>query len=303
MQTDYIEAHLEEMMRLDPDQVYEEEDFFYLRKFSDGTFKYHLFPELNLKLIENSHFMIDFDRWEYKTAYQGEIKDYNRPSAQGQAGGGGSHFDRWIFMQSKAFKHETEELVLVYETWINLWCGAFQYLDEGEKTFRVNQLIQVLQKMREPISNGHPISLTDIRYLVLSTTTEHGHYRDSIKLYDQFKDIYNIRLDPRVELMIKNQEKREGKVEIDRAQASEERFLSVCQNSINPREILDDDAARKKKQAELVLAMGSVIYKKICYKLLMKDRTLVDKFDPRDAIIKDDSVQMQLMQICIKCNG
>ena len=56
--------------------------------------------------------------------------------------------------------------------------------------------------MREPISNGHPISLTDVRHLVLSTTTEHGHYRDSVKLHEQFKDIYNIRLDPRVELMI-----------------------------------------------------------------------------------------------------
>lgn len=148
--------------------------------------------------------------------------------------------------------------------------------------------------MREPISNGHPISLTDIRYLVLSTTTEHGHYRDSIKLYNQFKDIYNIRLDPRVELMKNNQEKREGKMETERAQESEDRFMSIT-NSINPREILDDDAARKKKQAELVLAMGSIIYKKICYKLLMKDRTLIDflnsdKFDQRDAIIKDDSV-------------
>lgn len=36
--------------------------------------------------------------------------------------------------------------------------------------------------------------------------------------------------------------------------------------------------------------MGSVIYKKICYKLQVRDRTLVDRFDPRDAIIKDDSV-------------
>ena len=52
-----------------------------------------------------------------------------------------------------------------------------------------------------------------------------------------------------------------------------------------------------------MLAMGSVIYKKICYKLQVRDRTLIDRFDPKDSIIKDDSVQMQLMQICDHCNG
>ena len=32
---------------------FDEDDFFYFRKYSDGSYKYHLFPELNLRLIEN----------------------------------------------------------------------------------------------------------------------------------------------------------------------------------------------------------------------------------------------------------
>ena len=206
--TEYIAEHLEEME--DPSKDCDEEDLFYFRKYSDGSFRYHLFPELNLSLIENSTFMVDFDRRAYKQSYEEAIKQRNSAmvGAQSQASSSGTQFNR-IFKQASAFKHETEEMVLVYETWINLWCGSFQHLEEGEKTFRVNQLIQVLQKMREPISNGHPISLTDVRHLVLSTTTEHGHYRDSVRLHEQFKDIYNVRLDPRVELMIEQQRKRE----------------------------------------------------------------------------------------------
>ena len=64
MATDYIAEHLEEME--DPWKDCEEEDFFYFRKFADGSYSYHLFPELNLSLIENPDFMVDFDRWAYK---------------------------------------------------------------------------------------------------------------------------------------------------------------------------------------------------------------------------------------------
>lgn len=65
-------------MKLDLNENFEEEDFFYMKKYTDGTYRYHLFPELNLKLIENNNFMIEFDRWEYKKDYEGKINDYNR---------------------------------------------------------------------------------------------------------------------------------------------------------------------------------------------------------------------------------
>lgn len=59
-----------------------------------------------------------------------------------------------------------------------------------------------------------------------------------------------------------------------------------------------DDEARKIKQEELILFMGSPIYKHICNKMLMRSRTLLDGLDVRDLLIKNDSVTMQLKEDC-----
>lgn len=118
---------------------FDEDDFFYFRKFSDGSYKYHLFPELNLRLIENPNFMPKFDRLTYKQSSENAKKERQNAflGCLSQSAQTGTQFDRF-FTQASAFKHETEEMVLVYVTWIYLWCGSFQHLEEGEKTFRVN---------------------------------------------------------------------------------------------------------------------------------------------------------------------
>ena len=54
--------------------------------------------------------------------------------------------------------------------------------------------------------------------------------------------------------------------------------------------IINDEEAKKKQQEELVLYMGSPIYKKICYKLQLRNRTLLDRYDITNKIIKDDSL-------------
>lgn len=59
-----------------------------------------------------------------------------------------------------------------------------------------------------------------------------------------------------------------------------------------------DEEARKIKQEELILFMGSPIYKHICNKMLMRSRTLLDSKDVRDLLIKNDSVTMQLKEDC-----
>jgi hypothetical protein len=56
--------------------------------------------------------------------------------------------------------------------------------------------------------------------------------------------------------------------------------------------VINDEDAKKKMQEELVLYMGSPIYKKICYKLCLRNRTLLDRSDVTNKIIKDDSLQI-----------
>lgn len=65
-----------------------------------------------------------------------------------------------------------------------------------------------------------------------------------------------------------------------------------------PEKIYYDDEARKIKQEELILFMGSPIYKHICNKMCMRSRTLLDCKDVRDLLIKNDSVTMQLKEDC-----
>ena len=60
--------------------------------------------------------------------------------------------------------------------------------------------------------------------------------------------------------------------------------------STEAEKILNDEDAKKKMQEELVLYMGSPIYKKICYKLQLRNRTLLDRYDVTNKIIKDDSL-------------
>lgn len=51
--------------------------------------------------------------------------------------------------------------------------------------------------------------------------------------------------------------------------------------------------------------MGSPIYKQLTYDLKMRQRTLFDKFDVSDKLIKDDSLQIQFRADCpnAECNG
>lgn len=67
--------------------------------------------------------------------------------------------------------------------------------------------------------------------------------------------------------------------------------------------ILNDEEAKRKQQEELVLYQGSPIYKKICYQLKLRNRTLFDRFDITDKTIKDDSLHIQLMEMCVHCKG
>lgn len=43
---------------------------------------------------------------------------------------------------------DPQEMKLIYMTWIILWCATFSYQDQIEQQFRVNQLLQVMIKLK-----------------------------------------------------------------------------------------------------------------------------------------------------------
>ena len=67
--------------------------------------------------------------------------------------------------------------------------------------------------------------------------------------------------------------------------------------------IIKDEDHKKQKQEELILFMGSPIYKHICSRMQMRSRTMLRNNDIEDALIKDDSVLIQLRQDCGNCKA
>ena len=61
-------------------------------------------------------------------------------------------------------------------------------------------------------------------------------------------------------------------------------------------DIVEDAQRRQNQRDELILMMGTKKYKLQCLK--MRPRTLLDKMDISNRLIKDDSVQIQLRQDC-----
>jgi hypothetical protein len=56
---------------------------------------------------------------------------------------------------------------------------------------------------------------------------------------------------------------------------------------------MEEEKTRLKKlQEQLLIQMGSPIYKQLSNDLKMRQRTMFDKFEVSDKIIKDDSLQI-----------
>ena len=71
----------------------------------------------------------------------------------------------------------------------------FKYTDENEKRFRLSQLIQVLQKLYEPVYNGYPSNLNDIKRLIMYATLQFSTSEMSLRLISMFHSIFNIKHD------------------------------------------------------------------------------------------------------------
>lgn len=61
------------------------------------------------------------------------------------------------------------------------------------------------------------------------------------------------------------------------------------------------DEDEKKRHEEMIIEMGTPVYKHICHRMQLRERTLLDKYEISDLVVKDESVKLHLRFNCTKC--
>ena len=173
------------------------ENLFCFQKRLDGSYQYHLFPKLNLQLIENEALMKKADRNVYikqiisslEQNQEDQLQFFSPDDFHRQKKGMGIKF------QLTKFNYESHyELQIVYITWIYMWCATFKDQDDREQQFRINQMIQVLIKMKDPIltMNSHQQAklLDDLLNQIIKTTFNYSKQKLSEMIYKKFLKIF-----------------------------------------------------------------------------------------------------------------
>lgn len=82
------------------------------------------------------------------------------------------------------------------------------------------------------------------------------------------------------------------------------KMLTLTQQQVSTGvKILNDEDAKKIQKEELILFMGSFIYKNVCHQLRLRPRTLLNQLSLEEKLVKDDSVMIQLRYDCKVCNA
>ena len=95
----------------------------------------------------------------------------------------------------------------VYSTWIYLWSSTFEFCDPKEQRFRVNQLIRVLLKLKEPMQNGQDVHPRELINQVIQSTFKSSTHEISEMIYTQYKNIFPGEQDQEAEDKINIQKK------------------------------------------------------------------------------------------------
>jgi hypothetical protein len=92
---------------------------------------------------------------------------------------------------------DSKEGVYVHYAWIYLWCFTLKEQDPGERIFRLNQLRQVIGKLK----SEYRINLkVDMFYLLIEACYKNGTFKMTQKVYETMER-YEILPDNRIRLM------------------------------------------------------------------------------------------------------
>ena len=123
--SDYYFDHLDDIEK-NPEFGEQIHDFFYFRKQIEGYYQYHLFPKLDVYIIEDRALMGTFNRKKYIRQVIAALKQQKQ------------NHSPWSLQEEQKTKQnpgadggenqkDPQELKFIFLTWINLWCGTFEY--------------------------------------------------------------------------------------------------------------------------------------------------------------------------------
>ena len=77
-----------------------------------------------------------------------------------------------------------KERTYVHLCWIYMWCGTFKQQERKEKFFRLNQLIQVIAKLK---AKCMPQIDTELFALIIDTCYKDGEFKMTKKVYETMR--------------------------------------------------------------------------------------------------------------------
>jgi hypothetical protein len=181
------------------------EGLFCFKKYiKGGHYIYHLFPHLDLNLIENQDLMQTFDRSEHihKALQAWEEQQETTPTAGSLSTG------LKVLDPTNDETKDPQEMKLIYMTWIILWCATFSYQDQIEQQFRVNQLLQVMIKLKGLLQSYK--EKEELLMNLVLTTVKFARYKQSKQIYDKHRQLFEpTQIDFRIAEMIDTQKRQD----------------------------------------------------------------------------------------------
>ena len=91
----------------------------------------------------------------------------------------------------------SKEAIYAHICWIYVWCFTLSFQDEREAIFRMNQLREVLRKLK---ANYRFNLKTDLFYLMIDACYHYSSYKISHTIFETMQQ-YDVQPDNRIKLM------------------------------------------------------------------------------------------------------
>lgn len=112
--------------------------FPFTKTLKGGYYRYHLFPKLDLKLVENERLMKTFSRDNHITRLLNLMDEQFETKPPSYKVKDPNKKEEANSLDESKDPHEMKQ---IFMTWIIMWCATFSYQDQIEQYFRVNQLL------------------------------------------------------------------------------------------------------------------------------------------------------------------
>lgn len=159
--------------------------------YENGKFKYLFFPKFNMQILQDDQ-ILKISEITSELSLKANIK---------------------LATCSREIKiaPNSKEGIYVYMSWIYMWCFTLKEQKETESIFRLNQLIQVIGKLKADYRYNLKV---DLFFLLIYTCYHNSSYKISKKIYDTMCQ-YDVLPDNRIKLMHFDHRREDIKKKVD----------------------------------------------------------------------------------------